>query len=237
MMSRDVEQNRSSMSTMFSEGAAPFFFQAGHCAKDAETLLVVSALLRKSSTRTSVQSWNVANVWSSHLRWNPGAITRRRRFQTSGSAGMRPWPRIGFRISDRMPLSKFSDLSFRTCFAIAGSATTMNDRGPNASLNTGPTSRWYFVNNRKRGPPTIVWRSPVTSDFDSLNGPCSRNAARQSQDATGAWSSLSLPSKNCSRLFNKMRKASTPPGLAPGYVEPAYRRYVESGFSSMKRRQ
>mmetsp|Transcript_17178 Transcript_17178/g.69109 ORF Transcript_17178/g.69109 Transcript_17178/m.69109 type:complete len:246 (-) Transcript_17178:440-1177(-) len=245
MMSRDVEHKRSSMSTTSSaDGQKPSFFHRGQSAtssgslgglssdesagaassSDAAAAAAAAALASRSPTKTCVHSWKVAIVWSSHFLWKPGAMARRRVFQRSGSAGMRPWPRIGLRISERRPLSKLSEFSRSTCRAHAGSATTMNDRGPNANLKTGPRSRWYLVSSKKRGPPTSVWRSPDATAAKNRPGPFSSRARRQSQPATLAPSSDSLPSANCSKLLSKIRNASSPPGFEPGYVDPAYRR-------------
>jgi len=40
----------------------------------------------------------------SHALWNPGTIARLLFFHVSGSAGIRPFPITGLRISARMPV-------------------------------------------------------------------------------------------------------------------------------------
>mmetsp|Transcript_10426 Transcript_10426/g.34519 ORF Transcript_10426/g.34519 Transcript_10426/m.34519 type:complete len:232 (+) Transcript_10426:1216-1911(+) len=231
MMSSETEQSRSSMSTTpnaararsgsdFHFGQSSTLVGSWRASQDFCVSSSASVISRRFSTSSSAH-WSKSTIvfWSQPL-WNPGEMTRRRRFQTSGSAGMRPLPMMGSRISERMPLSKFSAETLRMCRAIAGSATTMKLRGPKASLYTGPSSPWYLFSRRKSGPPTSVCKSPVTTLYKSLPMPCSEMAPCQSHAATLAPSSESLP-RNWRRLLKRMRMASMAPGLLPGYVDPA----------------
>mmetsp|Transcript_4580 Transcript_4580/g.13077 ORF Transcript_4580/g.13077 Transcript_4580/m.13077 type:complete len:210 (-) Transcript_4580:300-929(-) len=203
----------------FLAGASSSYFQAFHASTVSGKGAVGStdrARFRKSTSRSSVQSSKRANVLRNHCLWKAGEMTRRRAFQTSGSAGINPLPRIGAKISARMPLSKFWLPSRSRYRAMLGSATTIKERGPKASLNTGPSSLWYFVRSRKRGPPTKVCRSPAATLPKNVLGPALSRAPCQSQDATSAPSSESLPRMNWSRLLNKIRNESWKPGLLPG---------------------
>ena len=81
---------------------------------------------------------NVLHMVLYQALWNPGTIARLRTFQVSGSAGIRPLPIMGARISARIPLSYAFEFSLRMYFTIEGSETTKKDLGPKSNLYTPP---------------------------------------------------------------------------------------------------
>ena len=66
-------------------------------------------------------------------------MSRKLTFQVAGSAGIKPLPIMGSKMSDSIPLQYWSGvLSLSTFLAMTGSLMTRNDFGPKLRVKMGP---------------------------------------------------------------------------------------------------